>query len=693
GSAAIASGLWASGGVGGNSFVGGLLSSFLMIICAELGDKTFFIAAILSMRHSPVVILMGAMMAMFTMTVLSAGLGLLLPALLSKKVTHYSCIVLFVYFGTLILYCCSRKKNEEQEKNVAEQQQAEIEAGEASTSSNVKVSGSISGGGIFPLQADNTTASPWYSAENRAVLVQSFVMSFLAEWGDRSQVATIALASSKSPYGVVLGCVLGHCICTGIAVVGGRLLASKISQRQVAVAGGVLFLIFALSSLLLGVDVSADAGRQVVCTFATVGAARSALRSSKLASDGNRKCMRILRSFGGPISFEAHKEEEEEEVTESDASGAGKESNTTVLDSSGGEETTTAVEDDSSMGSSSPRVDEVGLLAIPDPPATLSWYNVPPIYTAEKLMRFFLDYGLHMGPLSPYRSCDVITDEHTSVALVHCASMQKARALQQALYEFPGLVGDHGSMKVTEGRRDTFFIDALPVCWGADASRTVVALNVPVNLSREKLIEIMAKFGDVSQVVVRSYLSCGRVTTYGLCRFVSRGSASFAAEISRIPITQQDCGYRTMLALLGQKARLKSLTWLMSNEWYFDMNRRRQQAWATTPLGYYYYPPMLPPSTTTMVEVPSVPLPPMEDAENEDGIWYERRPRFEKINDEVGKASTDSPPTDECLASNGVLRPLVFPPPQWRGGGYRKGSACGKESNAYGGVGEQSLPA
>lgn len=412
--------------------------------------------------------------------------------------------------------------------------------------------------------------------------------------------------------------------------------------------------------------------RQVVCTFATVGAARSALRSSKLASDGNRKCMRILRSFGGPISFEAHKEEEEEEVTESDASGAGKESNTTVLDSSGGEETTTAVEDDSSMGSSSPRVDEVGLLAIPDPPATLSWYNVPPIYTAEKLMRFFLDYGLHMGPLSPYRSCDVITDEHTSVALVHCASMQKARALQQALYEFPGLVGDHGSMKVTEGRRDTFFIDALPVCWGADASRTVVALNVPVNLSREKLIEIMAKFGDVSQVVVRSYLSCGRVTTYGLCRFVSRGSASFAAEISRIPITQQDCGYRTMLALLGQKARLKSLTWLMSNEWYFDMNRRRQQAWATTPLGYYYYPPMLPPSTTTMVEVPSVPLPPMEDAENEDGIWYERRPRFEKINDEVGKASTDSPPTDECLASNGVLRPLVFPPPQWRGGGYRK---------------------
>lgn len=64
---------------------------------------------------------------------------------------------------------------------MAEQQQAEIEAGEASTSSNVKVSGSISGGGIFPLQADNTTASPWYSAENRAVLVQVLFCIFHAQ--------------------------------------------------------------------------------------------------------------------------------------------------------------------------------------------------------------------------------------------------------------------------------------------------------------------------------------------------------------------------------------------------------------------------------------------------------------------------------------------------------------------------------
>ncbi|KAF4727264.1 hypothetical protein FOZ62_029518, partial [Perkinsus olseni] len=141
-------------GAGSTSFFGGFLSSFLMIICAELGDKTFFIAAILSMRHSAVVVFMGAIIAMATMTVLSAGLGLLLPALLSKKVTHYSCIVLFVYFGLRLLKdaydsdngdsgdlaeveMSIKKKYEEHDKSAAEEQEAQIEAGEAAAVEDV----------------------------------------------------------------------------------------------------------------------------------------------------------------------------------------------------------------------------------------------------------------------------------------------------------------------------------------------------------------------------------------------------------------------------------------------------------------------------------------------------------------------------------------------------------------------------
>lgn len=44
-------------------------------------------------------------------------------------------------------------------------------------------------------------------------------------------------------------------MCTGLAVIGGRLLASRISERLVALSGGLLFLLFALHSMIAGPDV------------------------------------------------------------------------------------------------------------------------------------------------------------------------------------------------------------------------------------------------------------------------------------------------------------------------------------------------------------------------------------------------------------------------------------------------------
>lgn len=82
--------------------------------------------------------------------------------------------------------------------------------------------------------------------------VQSFTLTFLAEWGDRSQIATIALAAAKDPLGVTVGGTIGHALCTGLAVVGGRMLASRISERMVAYMGGGLFLIFGLVALIEG---------------------------------------------------------------------------------------------------------------------------------------------------------------------------------------------------------------------------------------------------------------------------------------------------------------------------------------------------------------------------------------------------------------------------------------------------------
>jgi putative Ca2+/H+ antiporter (TMEM165/GDT1 family) len=82
-------------------------------------------------------------------------------------------------------------------------------------------------------------------------LLQSLTLTFLAEWGDRSQIATIALAAAKNPMGVMLGGCIGHSLCTGLAVIGGRILASRISEKMVSQWGGVIFLLFGLHSIFL----------------------------------------------------------------------------------------------------------------------------------------------------------------------------------------------------------------------------------------------------------------------------------------------------------------------------------------------------------------------------------------------------------------------------------------------------------
>ena len=52
---------------------------------------------------------------------------------------------------------------------------------------------------------------------------------------------------------VTLGGILGHALCTGAAVMGGKHLATHIDERLVAICGGLLFLAFGAHSLWSGV--------------------------------------------------------------------------------------------------------------------------------------------------------------------------------------------------------------------------------------------------------------------------------------------------------------------------------------------------------------------------------------------------------------------------------------------------------
>ncbi len=190
-------------------------AGLLLITISELGDKTFFIGVILAMRHSRRLVFVGVMAALAAMTLLSVLLGQVV-SLLPEHYIHYGEIALFLGFGLKLLYDATQ-----------------MPAKSESTAKEAAVT-------VAKQDEDGTiTLSPTIT-----ILLQAFAMTFLAEWGDRTQISTIALAASYQPVGVTAGAILGHGICTAIAVIGGRLIAGRISERVVTALGGLLFLIF-----------------------------------------------------------------------------------------------------------------------------------------------------------------------------------------------------------------------------------------------------------------------------------------------------------------------------------------------------------------------------------------------------------------------------------------------------------------
>ncbi|KAG5092707.1 hypothetical protein JHK82_051485 [Glycine max] len=135
-------------------------ASFSMILVSEIGDETFIIAALMAMRHPKSIVLSGALSALIIMTVLSTGLGRIVPNLISRKHT------------------------------------------------NSAATGTISGLLYIAWRSSDSKSSQKKEMEE--------------------------LATHKNAIGVAVGATIGHTICTSLAVVGGSMLASKISQRSVA---------------------------------------------------------------------------------------------------------------------------------------------------------------------------------------------------------------------------------------------------------------------------------------------------------------------------------------------------------------------------------------------------------------------------------------------------------------------------
>ena len=95
------------------------------------------------------------------------------------------------------------------------------------------------------------------------IVFKTFIMVFFAEWGDRSQFSTIALAgthpisSGTAPFRsfsnavVILGAAAGYIVATLCGVLGGDYFARVLSPRVISISGGILFILFAVQILIM----------------------------------------------------------------------------------------------------------------------------------------------------------------------------------------------------------------------------------------------------------------------------------------------------------------------------------------------------------------------------------------------------------------------------------------------------------
>lgn len=88
---------------GENSDLLTLTSSFSSIIVSEIGDKTFFMAAMMAMKYGKTGVFSGSFGAMIAMTIISAAFGWVLLTILSPTITMGGACVLFLFFGVKLL--------------------------------------------------------------------------------------------------------------------------------------------------------------------------------------------------------------------------------------------------------------------------------------------------------------------------------------------------------------------------------------------------------------------------------------------------------------------------------------------------------------------------------------------------------------------------------------------------------------
>ncbi|HXK55938.1 MAG TPA: TMEM165/GDT1 family protein [Gammaproteobacteria bacterium] len=176
-----------------------LVSSFSLISLAELGDKSQLVCMTLAARHRHWSVILGAATAFAILNTLAVLFGAGVAAWVPEKVVAGTVAILFGVFGILAL-----RASEDEAVDVVEERP---------------------GHGIF-----FTTLS----------------LIFIAEFGDKTQIAVAGLAGSMASVPVWIGATSALLLVSVLGVWAGRTLLQRLPVVWLHRLGGGIFLLFAL---------------------------------------------------------------------------------------------------------------------------------------------------------------------------------------------------------------------------------------------------------------------------------------------------------------------------------------------------------------------------------------------------------------------------------------------------------------
>ena len=189
--------------------------AFALIFPSEFPDKTFVASLVLATRFRHLWVWLGIVAAFAVQMAIAVLAGSLLT-FLPQRIVLAATFVLFVVGAVLLIKGGLTSRAAERAAAVAEEQE------------------------VVARVAAVAAPTAW------RVVVTSFLVIFVAEWGDLSQLLTAGLAArTGSPLSVYLGSWLAVSLVCGIAVAVGAWLKGRVSIWRIRLVSGALLVALA----------------------------------------------------------------------------------------------------------------------------------------------------------------------------------------------------------------------------------------------------------------------------------------------------------------------------------------------------------------------------------------------------------------------------------------------------------------